>query len=330
MQSKRTTFIALRILDRLRRIFIALRNPFHFLAMKRRKNQQKLKAYELINKLERKTDSTSHCVMFSKDRPLQLNALISSYKFFIKDAPKISITYGSSNERFKKSYLEVLERHRDIIEHIDYREDHQFQQSFLSIVDKVKTKSIFFLVDDNIFTREITISELANYDLASHIPSLRMHEKLEWCYNRFVRQKLPPFYDDLTQDKTHFSWLYSEGECDWNYPLSLDGHIFDTEEMKIILHHIEFNSPNSLELGMQLFNDTFKKRKGVSFKKPVIVNVPCNRIQDEIDNPYAQTYHQDELLEKWEQGLEIDFKKISHLINKSAHQSIKFDFISRT
>lgn len=330
MQNKRLHFKINKNIKRLKKLLTIFRNPFDFLKMHKKKILQKSTALTQIYELAENDRMGTECIIFSKDRPLQLNTLIASYKYFVADAPKISITFGSSNDRYKNSYLEVFERHKDIIKEIDFREDDQFQKSLLSIVNKVESKSLFFLVDDNIFTREITISSLANYDLRKTTPSLRMHEKLEWCYNQYAKQKLPPIYSENLLNELHFSWVYDEGEFDWNYPLSLDGHLFDTEEIKIILNNIDFNSPNSLELNMQLFNEIFKFRRGVAYKKPVMVNVPCNRIQDEINNPFAQTYHQEELLEKWEYGLEIDFKKISNIVNTAAHQSVEFSFVKRT
>lgn len=329
----RRKFFVRRVKDKLRRTLAEILHPRLTRQKREHGHAQKALALDLIDahyKLPR-TYQTVTCIVFSKDRPLQLNALIQSYKTHLEPVPKILLTYGSSTESFKQAYEEVIARHRDVIVDTSYRQDSEFRVSFISLVHKVTTDALFFLVDDNIFTRPVPLTELLAYDMRKFVPSLRMHEKLSWCYNQFIAQPLPPSHSEVIQKRSHFAWLYKEGLYDWRYPLSLDGHLFDTQEIKTIIDHIEFSSPNSLELAMQVYNDGFLERFGVSFSYPVIINVPCNKIQRENDNPHAGTYHQKDLLVIWQKGLEIDVRKMENFDNKSAHQGdVNFSFIPRT
>jgi len=62
--------------------------------------------------------------------------------------------------------------------------------------------------------------------------------------------------------------------------------------------------------------------------KSRIVNIPCNRVQVEVDNRHGSE-HQDALLEKWNQGFQMNYRKIYGFVTESAHQEIPFEFIRR-
>ena len=91
---------------------------------------------------------------------------------------------------------------------------------------------------------------------------------------------------------------------------------------------ITFSAPNSFEDQLQIFKPWFQNRYGIGYKKSRIVNIPCNRVQAEIDNLYGDT-HQDELLKRWHQGYQIDYEKFYLLLNESAHQELALPLILR-
>lgn len=332
MNRERRAFFVRRVKGKLRRTLDEWLHPRRTRELRRQRGEAKARALALIAPLHAggpRIARDCSCIIFSKDRPLQLDALVRSYKAMLQPLPPIALTYGASDARYRRAYEEVVRRHADVITYSEYREDAGFHDSLVRLVARATSDALFFLVDDNIFTRPVPLDELLAYDLRTHVPSLRMHEKLDWCYNHFTAQPVPPAHDDHALDAAHFVWRYAEGRYDWCYPLSLDGHLFDRAEIRAVVEHISFHSPNSLELGMQLFNDRFLPRYGVSFRAPVMINVPCNKIQKENDNPHAGSYHQSELLEVWERGLEIDTGTLRGFANTAAHQDVTFHFVPR-
>jgi hypothetical protein len=151
---------------------------------------------------------------------------------------------------------------------------------------------------------------------------------LKRCYTMQQEQPLPPLQNDAAAGADTICWKWREGMLDWGYPLSVDGHFFSTGEIRTMLRMIDFRAPNSLEHEMQRFLPLFLNRRGIAYKTSKIVNIPCNKVQLENDN-ICGCMHQDELLARWRQGLQIDIQAVQGLISESAHQDIDLKLIAR-
>jgi hypothetical protein len=127
--------------------------------------------------------------------------------------------------------------------------------------------------------------------------------------------------DHLVNEDDKIVWQWDKGELDWSYPLSVDGNFFARREMAAMAALLYFSAPNSFEDQLQIFKPLFNKRYGIGYKKSRIVNIPCNRVQTEINNLSGDT-HPDELLAQWHQGYQIDYEKLFGMANESAHQEI--------
>src|SRR5262249_7004899 len=147
----------------------------------------------------------------------------------------------------------------------------------------------FFLVDDDVFISPVDIADFAAADTSRQVASLRLGRCLRRSYVIDAEQPLPEF--ETTGDEGHgvekLRWHWSAGALEWGYPLSLDGHLFDGSEFTDMAELLSFHSPNSLEVSMQRFQRVFRLREGVCYPEPVLVNVPCNRVQTEIPNRHG-------------------------------------------
>ena len=138
-------------------------------------------------------------------------------------------------------------------------------------------------------------------------------------------QRLPEFID---KNDEYLYWNWSSSELDWAYPLSVDGHIFNTQEILVMVEYFDFKAPNSFEGVLQNVKELCSKRLGMSYQKARIVNNPCNKVQDEVKNLHG-TMHQDVLIKIWEDRKEIDILSLQGYINKSVHEEIEFEFQER-
>jgi hypothetical protein len=145
------------------------------------------------------------------------------------------------------------------------------------------------------------------------------------CYTLQKEQPLPEFRN---HESGFLTWKWNEGRYDWGYPLSLDGHLFSTAELRAMVRHTVFSAPNSLEKALQSFGDLFLPRYGACFAESRIVNIPVNKVQTEIDNRSGGV-HQDELLEKWEKGMRMDYRRLYDTVNESAHQELPIQLLAR-
>ena len=258
------------------------------------------------------------------DRAMQLDALLRSFLLNKIGDCKIIVIYKVSNDKHKKAYSEVVKRFNDAV--IFREEDTSpFKNLVLQCVDEINTDKIFFLVDDLVFTHKIDFNDLVKVDTNKYIFSLRMGEHLNFSYVVNKTQKLPKF---IKKDKNYIYWKWGDSELDWAYPLSVDGHIFNRLEIKSLIEFCDFKAPNSLENSLQVEKELFSYKIGMSCTQASIVNNPCNKVQDEIDNLYG-LMHQNDLLKIWQDKKQIDIRKFQGHVNKSVHEYIEFEFENR-
>jgi hypothetical protein len=269
------------------------------------------------------------CIVFSKDRALQLHALISSYLEKVASPVPIHILYHTSTPSHQKAYEEVVEIFpNNNISFTKQDSDNSFRSNLISLLKSVHSEKIFFLVDDVLFIEDFDIKDFVKFDTDKFVPTLRMGLNLKKCYTVQKEQPLPGLLPDIIKDKDKIAWEWNQGVYDWFYPISLDGHFFSTQEITTMIQLVDFSAPNTLEDQLQKFRRFFLFRMGVSYRKSKIVNIPCNKVQVENKN-LCGNMHQEELLEQWKKGFQMDYQRLYGVMNESAHQEISFGFKKR-
>lgn len=272
----------------------------------------------------------AECIVFSKDRALQLHALISSYLEKVASPVPLHVLYHTSTPSHQRAYDEVRKIFTDHdISFIRQGSGASFRNDLISLLTSVQSERLVFLVDDVIFIEDFDMTDFTKFDPDTFVPTLRMGLNLTKCYTVQQDQPLPERMPNVVQDADKIIWQWQQGIYDWSYPLSLDGHFFSTREIVTIIDLINFSAPNTLEDELQKFRRFFLLRMGVGYKKSKIVNIPCNKVQKENKNIHG-TLHQDFLLEQWQKGYQMDFRGLYGVVNESAHQEIPFDFTHRS
>ncbi len=266
-------------------------------------------------------ESRIACIVFSKDRALQLHGLLASMQEQVSPPPTTHVLYDCSSTAHAAAYHELAELFPRI-RFLRQRNRTSFRDDLLRLLDELSEERLFFLVDDLLFTEPVDLRPLAALDSDRFVPSLRLGCNLTRCYTLQADQPLPPAAKpDPDLDDAFFCWRWSKGVHDWGYPLSVDGHIFDRREITILTHHARFTAPNSFEDGLQLFRPLFQGRLGVCYRKSRLLNIPCNKVQVENDN-LAGDIHPDHLLERWQAGFRVDYRRYYGFANISAHQEV--------
>lgn len=274
-------------------------------------------------------EHTAECIVFSMDRAIQLHALLSSYFEKVSHSIPVHVLYRSSSSAHQKAYDEVFSLFTDKqVLAVCQKSKDSFKDQLIKILESIQAEKIFFLVDDIVLTEDIDILDLTKFDARTTIVSLRMGSNLKRAYTTQENQELPPFISEAISDKDKLCWIWENGELDWNYPLSVDGHLFLTREILILAKNTRFNSPNTFEGNLQTYVQYFKHRYGICYHKSKIINLPINKVQDYNDNIHG-TIHQDYLLEQWNQGMQINYRALYGIVNESAHQEIEISLISR-
>ena len=274
-----------------------------------------------LSKIIDKQDSLISLIVFSKDRPIQLDAFLKSVNYYFQDEKEILILYNYSTDEYKDAYDEVfaLNNFNFIVNELDYS---NFKEALMYSLNKVTSGRIIFFVDDIIVTDFFSSKDFSHLNLKNTILSLRLGLNLNYSYVVKKSMNLPVF----TRDGKFLCWNWNKSELDWAYPLSLDGNLFLKSEIIILLNIINFKSPNTLEDSMQILKKYFGKRRGICFESSKLFNNPCNKVQNDIEN-YHGELHQDLLLQSWNEGKRIDALAYFKFNNKSVHEEVIFKLI---
>jgi len=224
-------------------------------------------------------DSTTELsiLIFSKDRAAQLDCLLRSLSINFKVPYKqLYILYTSSNNQFWLGYERVKELHTSIP--VRWIREISFKNDLIELTNNLNPQSnILFLVDDDIFFREFSNQLIFEMFSPQHLfISLR-------CSRNYVHHYPPHFISERTY--LEWEWNYQKKKrVKWNYPFSVDGHVFHTGNMQKILRKIEFKAPNSLEGRMHRYRHAWwikRKKKALAPLNAVVINNPLNSVQSE-------------------------------------------------
>lgn len=253
-------------------------------------------------------------LVFSKNRPYQLDAFIrTANENGGIDPQDITILH-----KYDLEYAEDLKT--VMIEHpaCEFLQEHDFRSQTIEWCKSVNGL-LSFATDDAVFTRKIDENKIknvlaANPGITSF--SLRMGLHLDYCYPLSSSQRVPDgqIFDGV------FVWDFTKAEHDWGYPLSVDGHVFRSNDALQMLHAIPFKSPNTLEANLQVLKGQILPVM-CCFLKSCYMNVPINVVQGEYQNRCG-TVSAEEMHKKYETGHRFDTKSSLNFLNASVHQEI--------
>ncbi|MDP4285498.1 MAG: hypothetical protein Q8891_13820 [Bacteroidota bacterium] len=265
-------------------------------------------------------------IVFSKNRAMQLHALISSYFYYTENVAPLKVIFTTDNEQHKKSYQILKEEFSTLA--VEFICENDFKAQLKSIVQKTEADRIFFMTDDAIFLDEYNLSNVLKFNPLKTIFSLRLGKNINFSFTHNKVQGLPKFKSLILNSQILYEWIWKNmsNSPDWYYPLSVDANIFSKNEIDIIIKYIDFNNPNTFEASLQIFINVFLPRKGVCYENAKYVNIPCNIVQNDFENIYTGTFSVSELLKLFLEGKRINWKLYKG-IDAISIQKSKYDFI---
>ena len=130
-------------------------------------------------------------IIFSKDRAIQLCALLETFFLNKKGDCKVVVIYKASTNKHKFAYDELVNIYGGNVDFISETEHGGFKASLKVAIGCISLGKIFFLVDDIVFTEPVDFDLLSQIDLRNHIFSLRMGRNLSYSYVVSSEQELP-------------------------------------------------------------------------------------------------------------------------------------------
>jgi hypothetical protein len=270
---------------------------------------------------------TMNIVIFSKDRPAQLELFLTSMKYFFPEWHKsrdIHVLYTYSNEAFGAGYVKTITMHPEI--HYVFENKGMFKMDTLGLLSKDRGLTTFF-VDDDVFKGEFKMrsEEVKEFLIREDIAcvSLRLCPRINYCYTMNVPMKTPNFLDSR-----RYIWKWRDA-CpgDWSYPMSLDGHIFKTAEILPLLTLLDFSNPNTME--GTLANSPYNIPHMICFEESKILNIPANKVQNVNGNRHGNMTAW-EINERFNRGGRLSLFKLLNksefLKNTACHQDVLLEW----
>ena len=255
---------------------------------------------------------------------MQLNGLIDSIKKnFNSNHIKVSAIC-----KYDDNHKDSLEEVRNIHSDVTFVDETNFKANNLEILSR-SHKYCMYLVDDIVMTGPVDVENIIS--LMSQNPqilnfSLRLGLNLKSCYTLNKVQKIP---DGSVFDGKYFAWKWRDGDCDWCYPMSADGHIFKTEIVEQISKLADYNNPNSFESIMhEIVMVSQCPDMSISYLQSKLVNIPVNKVQDYNNNHHGDVTV-DELLSMWNNNKKMDISKYQGYVSRAAHEEIDIFVIER-
>lgn len=263
-------------------------------------------------------------IIFSKDRPLQLDLCLRTIRKNFKECSRAVIIYDCSNEDYKKQYMSL----RDTYNECEFWDQGSclFKDVYHSILTESKNNFISFFTDDCILYRpieigEAKIKEIFNMDLVSCI-SLRLGLNIvkRQCSDGQFYPEINPIIHRIDQNFVLARKTSTTYGSYWSYSLSVDGHIFRKKDIQKMVSELIYikgiykwkNTPNEFESALQRFW-TSTPEGIVAPTKSVVINSPNNKVQETHNNRSGDNYcaSQKELLEFFKSGKRVDIDKLN-------------------
>ena len=263
-------------------------------------------------------------VIWSKDRPMQLDALLTSTEMFFKNIDNIYILYNCSNDQFKQGYSKLM--HKRFILNIAWFKEISFNKDIKRILKSINTEYVFGNSDDNIFIRDVDFGHLP-FDYGDDIAafSLRLGRGLSHCQPAHLDMAEPDYIFSGNKKYIKWDWVKGDKRVCYYYPHPVDSNIYKTEYLHNLIKDAEFDNPYHMELYMDNHRLDDKPYM-LAFDKPRLLSIANNEIGQGGQNT-AGTQSVEKLNEMYLDGWVIDPSNLYGIETNACHRIIPYKFM---
>jgi hypothetical protein len=272
------------------------------------------------------------CLFFSKDRPLQLDAALSSFRLNCLDssAVRLNVLYTTSSPEMQLLYQQVSIEHPDVC----FVRESRFREDVLSILKN--DQHFLFVVDDCLFIRPFSLSSAVSA-LQAHPSalgvSLRLGRNVVLSYAMVAHQTVPEFkpLDSVHEHSEWYRFLWPGCDHDFGYPLELSSSLYRRRELLPLLRSIPFSNPNQLEDALAWRSHQFARTHPwllTALSSLAFCN-PCNRVQSEFLNRAGASPHQssDALAKAYAEGFRARVVAFSGYTPQACHEEVDLPLV---
>jgi hypothetical protein len=262
-------------------------------------------------------------LIFSKDRPLQLTALLDSISSYTKIA-NINILYLASSEDSQKAYDNMI----GLYSQHSFIKECDFHRQTRDIINNYKY--IVFMVDDSLIVRKFSINDciriLENNDNVIGV-SLRLGKNTLHSFNMNTDNPFPEIvgkYGSLL----FYDWTNAIG-VDFSYSMEISSSVYRTIDIIALLETRSFSKPNDLEDVLAKYRKTINRPLLAIYETSIAFSIPYNIVQSTHTNRKAiedQT-NAESLLTLYNMGMRIDIAKHHNYVSSGCHDLVKLYMI---
>jgi hypothetical protein len=278
---------------------------------------------------EVRTSPNSIAVFLSKDRALQLDAALRSFFMHCNDPDNIDVCvyYKATTSQFENQYLTL----KDDYPSVRFIPEINIKSDFISLIAPYD----YFLgtVDDNIFLRKFSISEIVSLMTLHQNAlgfSLRLGTNTTFCYMADRPQKLPEF-KAIEGGYISYDWRSAEG--DFGYAIEISSTLYRVADLMPVFQSENIKSSHDLEA--KIFDKThlFASKRPMMLCPEIslLISTPLNITKtDWTVNRQAnrQDFTLESLAETFDKGRRIHVENFSGLTPQSCHMEIELQFES--
>lgn len=245
-------------------------------------------------------------LVFSKDRPMQLDAYLKSLMFCSDVAPEQITVIVPSMEHYKKIEEETFVNFLPEDKNGGFENTLKIYSNFVNDHD-----IILFGCDDVVFTRPFCtgfLDDFLGYDNSILGFSYRLGTNI---YPRPLKDTTGAF----------FTWQWRGNPKHWGYPFELMASVYRADLLREILNNKQgIKSPNHLESAGTMY---CIENKYTSHPKMAMLNTvnyavaqDVNRVQHDFPNKITGTQEQDakHLIDLYNQGKRLDWENLFNIV----------------
>ena len=261
-------------------------------------------------------------ILFSKDRPLQLDAALRSLRLHCRDAGEASlkVLYAASDADQESLYEQLAREHPTV----GFVREQDFKPDLLRLLGPAEL--VLFLVDDTLFVRDFAlgdIREVLEADPSVLGFSLRLGRNTTYCYSFDKPQALPPF-TSARPGVVQYAW--ADAQWDFGYPLEISSSVYRTRDVLPLIRELKFTNPNTLEHGLCQCAERFRPGLGclLCYEQSVAFSAPVNRVQTVSENRAGgqSAYAANQLARYYAWGKRIEVGAYVEFTPNACHQEV--------
>lgn len=220
----------------------------------------------------------------SKDRASQLRFLLESVSINMPSFfNEVRIIYTASNEKFNEGYEKL--KKEEILPNIVWQEEEDFISDFFGYLESCESEYLCGMVDDCVVYKRIPagseVVEQVMQDGSVFCFSLRMG--LNITVQNYLNPSMIVELRKYQENDIGIRWDWKEwtDTLNFGYPISLDGHIYRTEEIRDLSTQRKYDCLRDWEGGVaKLCRKTMQRNNMSSFKQSILFSIPSNCVQD--------------------------------------------------